>query len=88
MDHPHSDPGDGRTECHTCGKWVWEVTHSCKRVPVTVAAWNRLLDDHVEAWHQSPLSDPTPLHEYLGMTWDEYGAWVKDPSAIPARWLS
>jgi len=34
-DHPHFDPGDGRTECLTCGKWIFEVTHSCKGVPVT-----------------------------------------------------
>jgi len=40
-DHPHSDPGDGRTECDTCGKWVFLVIHSCKRVPVTEAAWAR-----------------------------------------------
>lgn len=37
-DHPHADPGDGRTECGTCGKWVWPVIHSCKGVPVTAAA--------------------------------------------------
>lgn len=37
-DHPHSDPGDGRTECNTCGKWVWPFLHSCKGVPVTGAA--------------------------------------------------
>lgn len=42
-DHPHTDPGDGRTECQTCGKWVWLVTHSCKGVPVTQAAMDRLL---------------------------------------------
>lgn len=40
-DHPHSDPGDGRSECQTCGKWVWLVTHSCKGVPVTQAAMDR-----------------------------------------------
>lgn len=42
-DHPHTDPGDGRVECDLCGKFVWLVTHSCKRVPVTPAAierWN------------------------------------------------
>ncbi len=39
--HPVSDPGDGRTECETCGKWVFEAIHSCKRVPVTEAAWER-----------------------------------------------
>jgi hypothetical protein len=41
-DHPHTDPGDGRTECDTCGKWVWESIHSCKRVPVTPAALERM----------------------------------------------
>jgi hypothetical protein len=39
-DHPHSDPGDGRTECDVCGKWVWAI-HSCKGVPVTEAARRR-----------------------------------------------
>jgi hypothetical protein len=37
-DHPYTDPGDGRTECGPCGKYVWPATHSCKRVPVTPAA--------------------------------------------------
>lgn len=37
-DHPYTDPGDGRQECQTCGKWVWLVIHSCKGVPVTPAA--------------------------------------------------
>lgn len=41
-DHPHTDPGDGRTECDVCGKWIWEVTHSCKGVAVTDAARSRL----------------------------------------------
>ncbi|WP_431976159.1 hypothetical protein [Micromonospora haikouensis] len=37
-DHPHTDPGDGRTECDVCGKWVWSAIHSCKGVPVTPQA--------------------------------------------------
>lgn len=37
-DYPHTDPGDGRTEGQTCGKYVWLSIHSCKRVPVTEAA--------------------------------------------------
>lgn len=40
-DHPHVDPGDGRSECELCGKWVWSFTHSCKGVPVTEAAIRR-----------------------------------------------
>jgi len=41
-DHPYTDPGDGRTECPTCGKWIHQVTHSCKRIPVTEAARQRM----------------------------------------------
>ncbi|MEV4197043.1 hypothetical protein [Micromonospora globbae] len=41
-DHPHTDPGDGRTECDVCGKYVWPATHSCKGVPVTERALARL----------------------------------------------
>lgn len=44
-DHPHTDPGDGRTECDRCGKWVFEATHSCKGVPVTDAAMARMTHD-------------------------------------------
>jgi hypothetical protein len=40
-DHPHTDPGDGRTECDTCGKWIYEAIHSCKGIPVTDAARER-----------------------------------------------
>lgn len=40
-DHPHTDPGDGRSECDVCGKFVWPVIHSCKGVPVTAAAMAR-----------------------------------------------
>lgn len=55
-DHPYTNPGDGRSECQTCGKWIWPVTHSCKGVPVTVAAWNRKLDELAEEWHESSTS--------------------------------
>lgn len=37
-DHPYTDPGDGRVECETCGKWVHLVIHSCKGYPVTYEA--------------------------------------------------
>jgi hypothetical protein len=54
---------------------------------LSVTGWNDHLDDLIDRWHHSSPDDPTPLHEYLGMSWEEYGAWVKDPTAIPARWL-
>ena len=35
--------------------------------------------DRVAAWHQSDSA--VPLHEYLGMAWSEYSAWVEQRSA-------
>jgi hypothetical protein len=40
-DHPYTDPGDGRSECDLCGKFVYPAIHSCKGVPVTDAAMVR-----------------------------------------------
>lgn len=40
------------------------------------------IDDYVERWHTGTVSDP--LHTFLGMTWEEYGAWVQDPKALAA----
>lgn len=38
------------------------------------------MDDAIDAWHALP-SPPCPLHEWLGMTWDEYRAWAENPAA-------
>lgn len=40
-DHPHTDPGDGRSECDRCGRWIFPAIHSCSGVPVTEAAMRR-----------------------------------------------
>lgn len=34
------------------------------------------LNDLVNEWHNLP-DDGTPLHDYLGMTWDEYCEWTE-----------
>ena len=34
------------------------------------------IDDFVEAWHMSDSGEE--LHDYLGMTWQEYSLWVSD----------
>lgn len=39
------------------------------------------IDDFIEAWHNS--DSDLELHEYLGMSWDEYSAWVADASVLP-----
>jgi hypothetical protein len=38
------------------------------------------IEDFVEAWHTS--DDPRELHEYLGLTWDEYALSVERPQAL------
>lgn len=44
------------------------------------------IDDEVEEWHSRADSwDAKPsLHEHLGMTAEQYGRWVKDPSTLDA----
>ncbi len=40
------------------------------------------IDDFVDQWHED--EDTTQeLHEYLGMTWEEYSAWATKPSILP-----
>jgi len=38
------------------------------------------VDDFVEAWHEG--EDARDLHEYLGLTWDEYALFVERPEAL------
>lgn len=41
------------------------------------------IDDAVDAWHDG-AGQGQELHEYLGMTWDEYSLWAQDPN----QWLA
>lgn len=38
------------------------------------------IDLYVDAWHDG--SDSRELHEYLGMTWEEYQLWVERPESL------
>ena len=44
------------------------------------------IDDFVDRWHdaQEPWAQDLELHEYLGMTHEEYEVWLCDPLALPA----
>jgi hypothetical protein len=39
------------------------------------------IDDAIDAWHAGGSN--MELHEFLGMTWEEYRQFVRDPEAIP-----
>jgi hypothetical protein len=39
------------------------------------------IDDFVDTWHADP--DGGELHDYLGMTPDEYSLWLRAPDALP-----
>lgn len=46
------------------------------------------IDDYIDAWHErfkDGIAKPgtPPLHEYLGLTSDEYAVWLGDASALP-----
>lgn len=34
------------------------------------------IDDAINEWHTSGPEVTCELHEYLGMSWEEYGLWV------------
>ena len=35
------------------------------------------IDDFVEAWHEGREGANQELHEYLGMSWEEYSIWPR-----------
>ena len=37
------------------------------------------IDDYVERWHEGGAGE---LHDYLGLTDEEFGLWVEQPSAL------
>lgn len=37
------------------------------------------LDDAIDSWHNQ-LQQTAPLHEWLGMSWEEYRRWCQHPS--------
>ena len=39
------------------------------------------IDDFVDSWHES--DSDLSIHEFLGMTREEYLSWVKDPNVLP-----
>jgi hypothetical protein len=39
------------------------------------------IDDFVDAWHATP--EGKDLHDYLGMTEDEYSLWLRAPDTLP-----
>ena len=44
------------------------------------------IDDFIDRWHEAApvvAGRPVPMHEFLGMTRDEYEAWVHDASVLP-----
>ncbi len=41
------------------------------------------IDDFVDQWHDDESESCPELHEYLGMSWEEYSLWATRPSILP-----
>lgn len=39
------------------------------------------IDDFIDLWHED--GSGLGLHDFLGMTWEEYSAWVVNPGLLP-----
>lgn len=46
------------------------------------AELQREIEDAISAWHDLESSEVTELHDFLGMTWEQYAEWVLQPSAL------
>lgn len=40
------------------------------------------IDDYIDVWHDDSAPEDIELHDYLGMTWQEYSLWVADPNIL------
>lgn len=49
------------------------------KVLVGAALWTEI-DDYVSEWHHG--ESDAELHDYLGLTWDEYSLWAEQPRAL------
>jgi len=41
------------------------------------------IEKYEEAWHAGKCGKGMELHEFLGMSWDEYAIWATKPSILP-----
>nr|VFJ46037.1 MAG: hypothetical protein BECKFM1743A_GA0114220_100321 [Candidatus Kentron sp. FM]VFJ51562.1 MAG: hypothetical protein BECKFM1743C_GA0114222_100982 [Candidatus Kentron sp. FM]VFK10338.1 MAG: hypothetical protein BECKFM1743B_GA0114221_101364 [Candidatus Kentron sp. FM] len=41
------------------------------------------IDDYVERWSDGEEGEGMALHDFLGMTWEEYSIWGTRPSMLP-----
>lgn len=41
------------------------------------------IEQFVEDWHEGREGADMELHEYLGMSWEEYQIWATTPSVFP-----
>ena len=42
------------------------------------------IDDYIAQWHSGLAGKNQELHEFLGMSWEEYSLWATRPSILAA----
>jgi len=57
------------------------VSHTFMQKVVAGEVAPAAIGEFVEAWHAGGGFNMS-LHSYLGMTWEEYAAWAKNPHAL------
>lgn len=68
-----------------CGILEGYVHPSWKEAMETLAQEMTISERLIERWHENPVDStgkPCELHEYLGVSWDEYGQAISDPQAF------
>lgn len=66
-------------------KWILEIPESenfmARALKNRYKDINEAIDLEISAWHNENAPHGE-LHEWLGMTWEEYQQWAKDPKSI------
>lgn len=87
---PTNCDDDCDADCHEWHEVVAKRHHNPYTCPgATPSGLRRDLDekardDMVDRWHDTggaPDGQPVDLHDYLGMTEDQYGEWLRDPTS-------
>ncbi len=58
---PFTDPGDGRTKCEKCQKYVWPAIHSCRARTASPLADQRSIEQRFREFHENNPSVYTEL---------------------------
>jgi hypothetical protein len=60
-----------------------EQTFIAKALSGEIVEPDEEIDDFIDVWHETP-NQAMALHDFLGMSWEEYALWAEKPAFLRA----